>query len=155
MDQKKEIPISGAYWVVPGKLLAGEHPGGADLCATRGRVAALLRAGVSLFIDLTQSWESHQPYADILEEGAHKGDHPARRVNYPIDDFSTPTVEAMTRVLDAIDGEIERGGMVYLHCLAGIGRTGTAVGCHLVRHGFSTGEGGFSTKTGGGWKLAG
>ena len=25
--------------------------------------------------------------------------------------------------------------MVYLHCHGGIGRTGTVVGCYLVRHG--------------------
>jgi len=25
--------------------------------------------------------------------------------------------------------------IVYVHCLGGIGRTGTVVGCYLVRHG--------------------
>ncbi len=37
--------------------------------------------------------------------------------------------------LDAIDEEIARGGVVFVHCWAGCGRTGVVVGCWLVRHG--------------------
>ncbi|MBA3532830.1 MAG: dual specificity protein phosphatase family protein [Ardenticatenales bacterium] len=31
----------------------------------------------------------------------------------------------------------KEGRVIYLHCLAGIGRTGTVLGCHFVRHGLS------------------
>jgi protein-tyrosine phosphatase len=34
---------------------------------------------------------------------------------------------------------MEEGRKIYLHCWGGIGRTGTTVGCYLVRHG-RTGE---------------
>ena len=43
----------------------------------------------------------------------------------------------MTAVLDAIDKALAQGHKVYLHCVGGIGRTGTTVGCYLVRHGRS------------------
>jgi protein tyrosine/serine phosphatase len=43
----------------------------------------------------------------------------------------------MHRILDLIDAEHDRGRSVYLHCWAGVGRTGTVVGCYLVRHGLS------------------
>ena len=43
----------------------------------------------------------------------------------------------MSRILDHIDAELAAGRKVYLHCWGGIGRTGTAVGCHLVRSGQS------------------
>eukprot|EP00957_Ditylum_brightwellii_P026272 1987188-Ditylum_brightwellii.AAC.1 len=46
----------------------------------------------------------------------------------------------MSRILDTIDEAIwERNHTVYVHCRGGIGRTGTAVGCFLVRRG-NTGE---------------
>ena len=37
--------------------------------------------------------------------------------------------------LDTIDAALAAGGTVYVHCYAGIGRTGTVVGCYLARHG--------------------
>ena len=53
----------------------------------------------------------------------------------PIHDVSTPTQAQMARILDAIDAALAVGHAVYLHCYGGIGRTGTVVGCYLVRHG--------------------
>ena len=41
----------------------------------------------------------------------------------------------MSRILDAIDAEIARGGIAYIHCWGGVGRTGTTVGCWFARHG--------------------
>jgi len=38
-------------------------------------------------------------------------------------------------VLDLIDRLLAEGRCIYLHCRAGIGRTGLMVGCHLVRSG--------------------
>jgi protein-tyrosine phosphatase len=43
----------------------------------------------------------------------------------------------VTRALDAIDAELEAGGVVYVHCWAGCGRTGVLIGCWLVRHGMA------------------
>ena len=37
------------------------------------------------------------------------------------------------------DAELQTGRKIYLHCWGGIGRTGTTVGCYLVRSG-KTGE---------------
>ena len=41
----------------------------------------------------------------------------------------------MRAILDQIDGSLGAGRRIYLHCWGGIGRTGTTVGCYLVRHG--------------------
>jgi protein-tyrosine phosphatase len=46
----------------------------------------------------------------------------------------------MAAALDAVDRGIGEGLGVYVHCLGGIGRTGTLVGCWLVRHGLAGDE---------------
>ena len=51
--------------------------------------------------------------------------------------MGTPTRAHMRRILDTIDAALAAGQVVYVHCFAGIGRTGTVVGCCLVRRGQS------------------
>jgi hypothetical protein len=41
----------------------------------------------------------------------------------------------MQDILDTIDTSLQAGKKIYLHCWGGIGRTGTTVGCYLVRRG--------------------
>ncbi|MFO7573255.1 MAG: hypothetical protein R6W48_11750 [Gaiellaceae bacterium] len=90
-------------------------------------VANLLDAGVTLFLDLTQDGEL-EPYRHLVAP-------PARHVRAPIRDLSVPSEPGLVTVLDEIDAELERGGIVYVHCWAGCGRTGVVVGSWLVRHG--------------------
>jgi protein-tyrosine phosphatase len=46
----------------------------------------------------------------------------------------------MVRILDDVDEAIARGQTAYVHCWGGIGRTGTVVGCWLMRHGLAGGD---------------
>ena len=126
-------PFPASYWVIPGKLLAGEYPAAFDDASTRDKLARLAAAGVNAYIDLTQPGELLPPYAHLLPAGA-------THARFPIQDLSVPQSPArMTDILDAIDNRLQRGAVTYIHCYAGIGRTGTAVGCYLARHG-SPGE---------------
>ena len=63
----------------------------------------------------------------------------AAHLRFPIGDFGLPTAYQMNSILDSIDQNLENGRKIYLHCWGGIGRTGTTVGCYLVRRG-KTGE---------------
>jgi hypothetical protein len=134
-----EKPIPESYWVIPGRMLAGEYPGASYAPEiTYKRLEAFLMAGFNTVIDLT--WEGETAdYKPVLREQAGNFGLGVECLRFPIGDFGLPTPEAMTATLDAIDGALARGRKIYLHCFGGIGRTGTVVGCYLTRHGL-TGE---------------
>src|ERR1051325_51857 len=131
-------PILESYWVEEGCLLAGEYPGRFEAEQARKRIDALIEAGFTTFIDLTREHET-VPYAHILLEEAKAYDADVQYHRFAIGDFGLPTPELMKSILDHIDASIQAGRKVYLHCWGGIGRTGTTVGCYLVRQG-QTGE---------------
>ena len=124
----REKPIEECYWVVPGRFLAGEYPGSTDQAAARAKVSAFVRVGVTTFVDLTEEGEL-DPYAPFLHPGVSHH-------RFPIRDYSVPHSRLqVTEALDLVDRRLEEGGIVYLHCWGGIGRTGLMVGCWLARHG--------------------
>ena len=129
-----KLPIPESYWVEPGRFLAGEYPGSYNIEVMRQRINAFLEAGIDTFIDLTQPHEliSYEP---ILKEqaGIYKLDAIYHRI--AIRDHHIPSPETMTHLLNTIDEALNTKRKVYVHCWGGIGRTGTAVACHLVRHG--------------------
>jgi ADP-ribosyl-[dinitrogen reductase] hydrolase len=116
--------------VLPGKLLAGEHPGGPNAAATRERLRRLTDAGIGCFLDLTEPGEV-APYEAELPQS----------VDYfrkPIPDHGIPRErEHMAELLECARQALRAGRVVYLHCRAGIGRTGMAAGCLLVENGLT------------------
>ena len=133
--ERSELPIPESYWVIPGRLLAGEYPGVPFAPErTRRRIDAFLEAGFDTFIDLTHDGEI-QPYEPILREQAAAYDRAVEYNRFPFDDFGLPSVDGMKAALDVIDETLAQGRKVYVHCYGGIGRTGMTVGCFLVRRG--------------------
>lgn len=133
-----ERPIPESYWVEPDRLLAGEYPARYDEETTRQRLDALIQAGFNTFIDLTRDNETI-PYLRTLMDEAKLYDIQVDYQRFPIGDFGLPTPEMMHDILDKIDASLREDRKIYLHCWGGIGRTGTTVGCYLVRRG-QTGE---------------
>ena len=119
------LPHADCYWVCPARFLAGAHPA--------WQVEALLAAGIDCFIDLTHAPHPVAPYAVALP--AHVRWH-----GFEITDYAVPGRALMRDIVDVIDTELARGGRLYLHCHAGVGRTGTAVGCWLVEQGMPPAE---------------
>ena len=132
-------PIDATYWVVPGRLLVGEHPGSRSRARSMDRLRRFLEAGITCFIDLTEldespSYEMRLPFATPS----------GRRVEYlrqPITDHGVPADrETMSRILALLDGALESGHCVYLHCRAGIGRSAMVAGCWLAERNPGGGE---------------
>src|ERR1700740_1726835 len=125
-------PDLNTYWVVPGKLLAGEYPGARDSEEARRRLRSFLAAGVRHFIDLTEAGEL-EPYAELLTEEAGSGTCHKR---FPIRDGSVPDEpKTMAEIIATIDRAMTEGGITYVHCWGGVGRTGLAVACWLEERG--------------------
>ena len=131
--------IPNSYWVVPGRFAAGEYPGAKNRKEAADKLKTLLDAGIDHFFDLTEQGEL-VPYSEILEDAARSIGVSAGWERHPIVDVNVPrSPEQMASILDAVDSAISEGKAVYVHCWGGTGRTGTVVGCWLVRRG-STGD---------------
>ncbi|WP_353268939.1 dual specificity protein phosphatase family protein [Gemmatimonas sp.] len=93
---------------------------------------------MTTFVNLTEhGWENGvAPYARRLR-GQRRGLSVAY-FNFPMPDAQAPRCRAQVeQVLDVVDAALENGESVYLHCRSGIGRTGTMLALHLVRHGYA------------------
>ena len=138
-------PFGRAYWVVPGKFLAGCFPGELELEVATAKLVGLLEVEIRCVIALTGAHESGRgglPFADyepILKELAEARGIRVEVHRHPIADMGVPTAVGMRRTLDAIDAALAAGQPVYVHCWGGYGRTGTVVGCWLARHGYAAG----------------
>lgn len=134
------VPIKGSWWVRPGVFLAGGYPGGRDAAAARRRLEALVDAGIRAVVCLQPLEETNTdgqpfaPYEPLLRELAATAGATVSCFRHPIPDNGVPTASEMAAILDAIDASIAVSP-VYVHCWGGHGRTGTVVGCWLVRHG--------------------
>jgi predicted protein tyrosine phosphatase len=127
-----ELPIRSSYWAADG-LLAGEYPGALDAAVAERRLRAFADHDVTVFVDLTHPADGLDAYDRLL--GAT-----ARRIAHPIVDMGTTTIPHMSRILDDVDAALADRRTVYVHCWGGIGRTGTVVGCWLMRHGLDEGD---------------
>ncbi|MCE3284957.1 MAG: hypothetical protein K0R70_1213 [Steroidobacteraceae bacterium] len=135
-DDAPPRPVDESYWLLPGRLLVGAHPGSRSRAQAMDRLRRFLEAGVTCFIDLTEPEETPS-YEALLPFETPSG----RRVEYlrePIVDHGVPANrETMARILAMLDGALESGHTVYLHCRAGIGRSAMAAACWLGERGDS------------------
>ena len=106
--------------------MAGEHPAkdGDEQLPEKLQLFAL--AGITHFIDLTSPADPVKPYQPL---GG------AVRINHPITDFGVPSPLQMQSILQSIQSALDQGGKVYVHCKAGIGRTGTVAATWLREQG--------------------
>ncbi len=62
-------------------------------------------------------------------------------LHQPVVDFTPPTAEQLGGIMDFMTREIDQlGGMVLVHCGAGLGRSGTVAACYMVKDGMKPWE---------------
>ena len=113
-------PFTNSYWVVPGKLAAGEYPGAKEPQAARSKIRALQNAGVDWLIDLTEPGEL-LPYENLWAEEANAAGHKFTHRRMPIRDLGVPRdPKEMEAILDEIENAQTNGHTVYVHCWGGV-----------------------------------
>ncbi|MFP4193654.1 MAG: fused DSP-PTPase phosphatase/NAD kinase-like protein [Desulfobacterales bacterium] len=143
-SQNRSIPFQNAYWVEKDRFMAGEYPLAFNSEQSRRRLGSLLSHGIRTIIDLTEPEEiyrlgpGHPGYAALVNEAARETGIKADYISMSVRDFDVPGRKTMVRILDVIDEAMSSGRPVYVHCWAGLGRTGVVVGAWLVRHGHVT-----------------
>ena len=99
-----------AYWVTPGRLMAGPYPAAPDEIGTREKLQALTAVGVTHYLDLTEPGELNwdgvplREYRPLLEAVLPLADPDAVHRRMPIRDVSVPTPAEMRAILDHLAG---------------------------------------------------
>jgi atypical dual specificity phosphatase len=119
---------SGFSWLVPGRLAGTPWPGVVhDMDAD---LKALSRCGVTMLITLTEK--------DFPQDALAR--HGLRNFHLPVYDHEPPTVAQIQMLLARMSAAMRRGEVLAVHCLAGLGRTGTVLAAWLVREGLTADE---------------
>lgn len=120
-------PIEYSYQVSR-NVFAGEHPL-FDIYknSIKGNIPTLLKFGITVFLDLTQSYEVPE-YASFLPSKVQRIPFPIRNCDVP---SSIESVIGLFRRLEQLLHE-QPHAKLYIHCHGGVGRTGTIVVCYYI-----------------------
>src|SRR5262249_60808008 len=88
-EKMLNTPIDDSYWLVPGRLLAGEYPGVKTKDEARRKLRAFLDAGVKVFLDLAAESEGLEPYKSLRQEKRTARDRGGAYRQPPIPDMDT------------------------------------------------------------------
>ena len=115
-QEKRQIVLPNLGWLFENKLAAMAYPQSEDA------FTLLYQIGIRAVLNLS---ETPLPYEAPNTLGLL-----TRHI--PIADFSAPTLQQAKEAVTVISSCLDRNMPVAVHCLAGLGRTGTILACYLV-----------------------
>ncbi len=131
-----ELRVDWVDAATPGRLGLTICPGRRD----RGRVladdlAALEAAGAETLVCMVPDDELRWAGAEDLPDAAEAAG--LRFVHAPVLDQGVPTPHRAETLVAEIDAALRAGHDVVVHCMGGLGRSGTLAACVLVAHGLA------------------
>jgi protein tyrosine phosphatase (PTP) superfamily phosphohydrolase (DUF442 family) len=114
-------PIRGVSQIGPQLHVGGQY--------RRQGWPRLARRGITAVINMRVEFDDRQA-----------GIAPPRYLHLPTEDDHAPTLAQLCEGVAFIAQEIERGGAVYIHCGAGVGRAATMAAAYLVHTGLTLPE---------------
>jgi atypical dual specificity phosphatase len=114
------MTLEGFSWLIAGKLAGLAYPE-----AGQDDLLELRQMGVRALVSLTER----------ALPGALVQKFDIAYLHLPIANFAPPKPEQIDRFVSFCEDNISAGRPVAVHCLAGMGRTGTMLACYLVWQG--------------------
>lgn len=117
-DAIPTAPTDSSNWLIPGRLLIGEHP-------SKKEVRALLDAGVDTFVSLIGEYRFPQykeaQYPAAIASMQHELTVPVSFLHFPVRDFGATSVEALKSLVSELKRRILQGHTLFVHCRGGHG----------------------------------
>lgn len=123
------------YEVVPNKLYASATP--SDLRASNRAINLkfIQENNIQVIVNLMEDDELDHDFNLFFDYAPEFSKVGIETVRFPIQDVYIPKSKAYAiEIVDFIDRKNNEGKRVLVHCWGGVGRTGTIVGCYLLRH---------------------
>jgi len=118
-DEKRQIILPNFDWLLENKLAAMPYPESEDA------FTLLYRIGIRAVLNLSEAPYHYEAPNTIGMLTRH----------IPVIDYTAPTLQQVKQAVAMISSCLDKNMPVAVHCLAGLGRTGTILACYLVAMG--------------------